>query len=1070
MQPALTSYLGYPRIHFAGQFRADPDTRNNFRCNYRLSEPLASDLNADWGFNGTSEFQFYNTYVTAVVNKTGQLSTKDAIVGNYIIGNLRRPFAKLTDLDVDAQMHTTIYGMKFGIKWNNDFPDNSDDIAFDSNWTRAVIAQNIWPRLKCYNETHHGEELYQDTFPFGAQSTTVLTGINWLNLQNSSVLTQLREASNGGNLTVRITLQYYTRNYPPYIAQNATLGYVFGVIGVPSPNDTLNVPGERAMFNTNNTPAGLTFDNDDLCFLQRPTEFHPWMYTAPFEVDSARNEVRLDLSNSIPSDLSNSLRDIGTLHLGIYRQSENCVLLLGDESGILYLSDNDYPITSGIYSIKVDSSQMDKVRTSPLVIVQLIDGEQGDEICGERTFSVKSGHSALTLLIEYEYYIRPVGYYVERLDRSESPFAGQTLFVTSYGVPVQGIDVKVELFINVIPARGVVPSQEVMTTDNNGLATFRFQVQDTIPIPREYDSTQCNATRFLPIDGQVYKFSYCLAQESVRCTKLQYDINNIAILAFSDVSYSDMPTWVNDVSPILSQYAQLAPIMKTILDMSSYTDVTKQQNINLLNLTLRLGLDDPSYMPVTRDLSPTKKDMILRWLKSPIYDSSNSTVTETAICFPPQVRLAQTSSAEYFLPPRCASQRLGFQERPQERDLYFNNIYSPFLDVSTTIQGRPLFGRNSDNCTRMNVASQLQTAVQLEWATIPTYLTSLYSIVDGCNQEIYNLIRSVIIQEMLHMTQSANLLIAMNESPLIDSASVTPTFPTTLPGGVLPGLRVQLRKLSLQQVYDIFMAIEVPEKTLVVTPPIVNSNFTIGAFYGEISSCIEQLFDGGEEIFDASTLPRQVNWPWEPTAAVGTVIPITNSTDAVRAINAIIAQGEGAGLLDPNEIGSDTLSHFFKFEEIVCQKQLERIDDDNYAYSGPPIPFQSNGVWLMRDNPTTNNIPPDTNCYTESRVFHTAYRKLLKKLQEVFDGNPDQISITVELMESLQVHAKKLMWTKFNPDSLFDDTTCGPVWEYNWPLLEPNISNLVLLPGSASCNCASLILLLPMWLFIVMLY
>ncbi len=98
----------------------------------------------------------------------------------------------------------------------------------------------------------------------------------------------------------------------------------------------------------------------------------------------------------------------------------------------------------------------------------------------------------------------------------------------------------------------------------------------------------------------------------------------------------------------------------------------------------------------------------------------------------------------------------------------------------------------------------------MEWATIPSYATPLYSNGEGCNPEVYELIRSIIMQEMLHMVQSANILIALDGSPVIDSKDVTPQFPGHLPGHVLPGLTVTLENLSISHVRDVLMAIEMP--------------------------------------------------------------------------------------------------------------------------------------------------------------------------------------------------------------------------------------------------------------------
>ena len=55
----------------------------------------------------------------------------------------------------------------------------------------------------------------------------------------------------------------------------------------------------------------------------------------------------------------------------------------------------------------------------------------------------------------------------------------------------------------------------------------------------------------------------------------------------------------------------------------------------------------------------------------------------------------------------------------------------------------------------------LQKAVELEHSTIPPYLTAMFSVKPGANRRIGELIRSIVIEEMLHMTISANILIAI---------------------------------------------------------------------------------------------------------------------------------------------------------------------------------------------------------------------------------------------------------------------------------------------------------------------
>lgn len=57
----------------------------------------------------------------------------------------------------------------------------------------------------------------------------------------------------------------------------------------------------------------------------------------------------------------------------------------------------------------------------------------------------------------------------------------------------------------------------------------------------------------------------------------------------------------------------------------------------------------------------------------------------------------------------------------------------------------------------------LQWALQVEHTTIPPYLCALHSIPDGYNVEAATVIRSVVMEEMLHMTLVANVLNAVGE-------------------------------------------------------------------------------------------------------------------------------------------------------------------------------------------------------------------------------------------------------------------------------------------------------------------
>jgi Ferritin-like len=111
-----------------------------------------------------------------------------------------------------------------------------------------------------------------------------------------------------------------------------------------------------------------------------------------------------------------------------------------------------------------------------------------------------------------------------------------------------------------------------------------------------------------------------------------------------------------------------------------------------------------------------------------------------------------------------------------------------------------------------DLKTALQTVIELEHSTIPPYLCALYSIKPGANTEVATLIRSVVMEEMLHMALACNLLISIGGTLRIGQPQFVPSYPGPPPGGLRGGLTVRLRKCSIEQIRDFFLSIEQPEK------------------------------------------------------------------------------------------------------------------------------------------------------------------------------------------------------------------------------------------------------------------
>lgn len=570
----------------------------------------------------------------------------------------------------------------------------------------------------------------------------------------------------------------------------------------------------------------------------------------------------------------------------------------------------------------------------------------------------------------------------------------------------------------------------------------------------------------MPIEGQVYHFCYFVDIEGTSASSCDDDTyfnkivfsQVISFLSFSTLFYERPYAWVEHVMPIFKQVHHLHYIMRAALDMSSFKDVTQPYNKILLKQSLSKDINDAGYMPVTRDLSPTKKHMILEWLDRPCYTKLDCDTADK--CKQPKTKSRLMPEGQY---QRCG-QIIPSKSNPQK---YYSYIYHdedfPTFNLCAEHPPRPLFGYGSekeeaggdesffwswlsplfgddfshtipftDVCTVENLRGQLQLAVQIEFSTLPLYLTSLYTIMDDCNVEAYHLIRNIIVQEMLHFAQAANILIAIGGKVKIDSNDTVPQFPTTgLPGGVLPGLTLTLEKYTMKHVQENFMALEIP------TDRNTHKNWTtIGEFYTEIQDCMETLLANGEKIFKKPHENKQVEWPWETPPDVGTLYKVTDMESANHAIEEIIEQGEGARADSPVDESTKQYAHFFRFEEIFCENKLVKLPGGGYAYTGDPIPYNPNGVWNMKDSLTISDIKKDTVCHTQAKTFHEVYRTLLRVLQDTFDGHPERIREVVKLMELLKTHAKRVIWTRLESYTTRPpkdgEVMCGPIWDYEW--------------------------------------
>jgi hypothetical protein len=240
--------------------------------------------------------------------------------------------------------------------------------------------------------------------------------------------------------------------------------------------------------------------------------------------------------------------------------------------------------------------------------------------------------------------------------------------------------------------------------------------------------------------------------------------------------------------------------------------------------------------------------------------------------------------------------------------------------------------------------ARIQSAVQLELTTIPAYLFALYSIIDKAS-DAYQALRSVVTEEMFHLNQAANLLVAVGGKPKL-TGPAAPKYPAYLPSAsrtVSP--YVGLYRASLPVFQNVFMAIEMPAPY--DAPAEGKAYKTIGQFYKAIEDGLERCVKkfGAEKVFHQAEGTRQRSDIYLGKFG-GEAISIKDLPTAKFAIRQIVEQGEGA--VDPTHplvpeepfgtydyyglridgtygpiLGTPfELSHYFKFKRIVDSKKF----------------------------------------------------------------------------------------------------------------------------------------------------
>ena len=324
----------------------------------------------------------------------------------------------------------------------------------------------------------------------------------------------------------------------------------------------------------------------------------------------------------------------------------------------------------------------------------------------------------------------------------------------------------------------------------------------------------------------------------------------------------------------------------------------------------------------------------------------------------------------------------------------------------------------------------LQTAIEIEWSTIPPYLCALWSIPEGRNELAATCIRDVVLEEMLHVTLVCNLLNAIGGSPRFtprdDLPSPSPDYPTYLPHSN-DAFVVDLRPFS-PEALETFRRIEQP--AAVGAPPEPERYETIAQFYEAVAASLAKHSPG---IF-TNDLAAQVG-PSYYYGGGGEAFPIHNLKTANKALDVIIFQGEGIDLTiwDPDKdvFGEqDELAHFFRFDELYRERRYVQGDTPLTGPTGDPILIDYASILPMRPNPKAEDYPSGSELRALTEECNATYSTLLTELEAAFNGVPGALIDSTQTMVALRYQAIALMHVPLDDDT---GQTAGPAFQWRSP-------------------------------------
>jgi hypothetical protein len=681
------SYLDLPRLHFSGLFFTNPNTINNTTDNYTADVPLTVpppppgqyEPVAGWNPAGVAQWWLEECTVLSALGTGGaEVDASDAVIGALVqspspttpISDGQGGFydiAKMVDLDPDQQGRSALYGLRIAVTLPNG---------------AGLQGLMTVPEIRQLNPRIAGA---QSSWGFVCNWMGTLQDVQWSgDISGSPLLEALQAAAGTQGLAVKLTVDLH-QNFPGNASTTGDkflYGRVFGSIGpalvgelaqvlpgrclqqIAPPPTTAALsaavqPGDRVLQGRDRVEAqtralgalreALTTEAAEAA---PPDPWNPAF--AIVRPANSQNLLSIDIGGSIfLNATSNPDNPSGFSSDGTFEVDSGIVVGICDPRDPQTFT----PFTNGAitispqYQLLESSSKTCKLVKNSGVFTFALTEADGTAYEGNPLAIQVNG---TTVAAENpEGWWMDVSVSAQRMECGSGQLGQTQIMVRQFGNAVVGVDPPVTAVVQVfqwifdenkqiwtnpnpLPVSTDVGIISMTPTDDNGLAdiTIAVNVPDisNLPLIRQ------------PLDSQIYFIS--LTGTDPANTPVgdgQSDPATFSVLLWKAFTPPANPTW-DDIGLVFSAYARLYPGMKAIFDISDEAKV-KSFAPHILG-RMNTSIADPAYMPVTRDLAPSKMAMIVSWLTQNSHQQTAADAQPERLC---ETRIKKMSTLTYAL-------------------------------------------------------------------------------------------------------------------------------------------------------------------------------------------------------------------------------------------------------------------------------------------------------------------------------------------------------------------------------------------------------------------------------------